>query len=134
MTTYVEANFDLFFHRFNRSLIMSNSYVTKRQSTKLLGEILLDRAYYRVMIRYVARWDNLKLCMNLLKDDQKMIQYEGFHVFKVRSPVPFFSDQPDNCLGFRCKPEQVCGGTAPSHKQPRTSVAIPPSIPRRPHG
>ncbi|RMJ28273.1 Conidiophore development protein hymA [Aspergillus sp. HF37] len=82
-TGYVEMNFELFFTRFNESLIKSESYVTKRQSTKLLGEILLDRAYYRVMIAYVARWDNLKLCMTLLKDDQKMIQYEGFHVFKV---------------------------------------------------
>lgn len=84
-TGYVETNFELFFQRFNESLVMSDSYVTKRQSTKLLGEILLDRAYYRVMIAYVARWDNLKLCMTLLKDDQKMIQYEGFHVFKVQS-------------------------------------------------
>jgi calcium binding protein 39 len=86
-TGYVEMNFELFFTRFNESLIKSESYVTKRQSTKLLGEILLDRAYYRVMIAYVARWDNLKLCMTLLKDDQKMIQYEGFHVFKVLPAV-----------------------------------------------
>lgn len=93
-TGYVETNFELFFQRFNESLVMSDSYVTKRQSTKLLGEILLDRAYYRVMIAYVARWDNLKLCMTLLKDDQKMIQYEGFHVFKVQSCV-LRADQAD---------------------------------------
>lgn len=109
---------------------MSNSYVTKRQSTKLLGEILLDRAYYRVMIRYVARWDNLKLCMNLLKDDQKMIQYEGFHVFKVVSAAPrvCLPETVDNCPGFRCESEQVCGGTASSHQQPRAPVAISASI------
>lgn len=88
-------NFELFFSRFNESLIMSDSYVTKRQSTKLLGELLLDRAYYRVMIAYVARWDNLKLCMTLLRDDQKMIQYEGFHVFKVQLRCASFACQVD---------------------------------------
>ena len=77
----------MFFERYNRILIQSNSYVTKRQSIKLLGEILLDRANYSVMTEYVDRGEHLKLCMNLLKDDRKMVQYEGFHVFKVdRAP------------------------------------------------
>lgn len=35
------------------------------------------------MTEYVDRGEHLKLCMNLLKDDRKMVQYEGFHVFKV---------------------------------------------------
>lgn len=73
----------MFFEKYNRVLIQSNSYVTKRQSIKLLGEILLDRANYNVMTEYVDRGEHLKLCMNLLKDDRKMVQYEGFHVFKV---------------------------------------------------
>jgi len=84
---YLDINFDLFFQKYNNILIQSSSYVTKRQSIKLLGEILLDRANYSVMTEYVARGEHLKLCMNLLKDDRKMVQYEGFHVFKVR-PVP----------------------------------------------
>ena len=46
---YLCANFDLFFSMYNEILIESNSYVTKRQSIKLLGEILLDRANYPVM-------------------------------------------------------------------------------------
>lgn len=37
------------------------------------------------MTEYVDRGEHLKLCMNLLKDDRKMVQYEGFHVFKVAS-------------------------------------------------
>jgi len=82
---YLDINFDLFFQKYNNILIQSSSYVTKRQSIKLLGEILLDRANYSVMTEYVARGEHLKLCMNLLKDDRKMVQYEGFHVFKVRS-------------------------------------------------
>jgi hypothetical protein len=65
-------------------LIQSDSYVTKRQSIKLLGEILLDRANYNVMTQYVDSGDHLKIIMRLLRDDRKMINYEGFHVFKVR--------------------------------------------------
>ena len=83
MSGYLAANFELFFSKFNSILVQSDSYVTKRQSIKLLGEILLDRANYNVMTAYVDRGDHLKLCMNLLKDDRKMVQYEGFHIFKV---------------------------------------------------
>ncbi|CAG7918412.1 unnamed protein product [Penicillium olsonii] len=83
VTSYLATNFDLFFGRFNDILVHSDSYVTKRQSIKLLGEILLDRANYNVMMAYVESGDNLKLCMKLLRDDRKMVQYEGFHVFKV---------------------------------------------------
>ena len=83
VSQYLMTNFDLFFKRFNNILIESSSYVTKRQSIKLLGEILLDRANYNVMTAYVDRGDNLKLCMNQLRDHRKMVQYEGFHVFKV---------------------------------------------------
>jgi len=80
---YLSVNFDQFFDRYNKVLVQSDSYVTKRQSIKLLGEILLDRAFYDVMVRYAASGDNLKLAMTHLRDDRKMIQYEGFHVFKV---------------------------------------------------
>ncbi|KAK8143197.1 hypothetical protein G3M48_007587 [Beauveria asiatica] len=80
---YLSANFDLFFDKYNKTLVQSNSYVTKRQSIKLLGEILLDRSNYSVMTAYVDSGEHLKICMNLLRDDRKMVQYEGFHVFKV---------------------------------------------------
>ncbi|RAH64178.1 Mo25 family protein [Aspergillus aculeatinus CBS 121060] len=83
VTGYLSTNFDRFFAKFNEVLVNSSSYVTKRQSIKLLGEILLDRANYNVMMSYVESGDNLKLCMKLLRDDRKMVQYEGFHVFKV---------------------------------------------------
>src|SRR6266511_4311007 len=68
---YLGINFDLFFSRYNTVLMQSESYVTKRQSIKLLGEVLLDRANYNVMTAYVDRGEHLKLCMNLLKDDRK---------------------------------------------------------------
>lgn len=76
--------------------MQSDSYVTKRQSIKLLGEILLDRANYNVMMAYVESGENLKLCMKLLRDDRKMVQYEGFHVFKVCLTSPWHLEKP--CL------------------------------------
>ncbi|KAG8528178.1 uncharacterized protein KY384_007095 [Bacidia gigantensis] len=80
---YLHVNFVMFFSKYNSLLIESMSYVTKRQSIKLLGEILLDRTNYVVMTHYVELPEHLKLTMKLLKDERKMVQYEGFHVFKV---------------------------------------------------
>lgn len=72
-----------FFSRY-AALVQSDNYVTKRQSLKMLGEILLDRTNFAVMTRYIASEDNLKMMMNLLRDKSKNIQFEAFHVFKVR--------------------------------------------------
>lgn len=66
-----------------KGLLHSPNYVTKRQSLKLLGEILLDRTNFNVMTRYISNEENLKDMMNLLKDKSKNIQFEAFHVFKV---------------------------------------------------
>ncbi|EKM53238.1 uncharacterized protein PHACADRAFT_99790 [Phanerochaete carnosa HHB-10118-sp] len=79
---YLDKNYDRFFASYTQ-LIMSSNYVTKRQSLKLLGEILLDRANFSVMTRYIANEANLKMMMNLLRDKSKNIQFEAFHVFKV---------------------------------------------------
>ncbi|KAG8459990.1 hypothetical protein KFE25_011039 [Diacronema lutheri] len=64
-------------------LLSSGNYVTKRQSLKLLSELLLDRANFKVMTRYISSADDLKLIMLLLRDASKTIQYEAFHVFKI---------------------------------------------------
>ncbi|KAJ3372954.1 Calcium-binding protein 39 [Allomyces arbusculus] len=79
---FLDANYDAFFSRYNQ-LLMSSNYVTKRQSLKLLGELLLDRANFAVMTRYIASADHLKLLMNLLRDKSRNIQFEAFHVFKI---------------------------------------------------
>lgn len=83
VAAFLQTNFETFFSKYNIILIQSESYVTKRQSIKLLGEILLDRANYNVMTQYVDSGDHLKIIMKLLRDDRRMINYEGFHVFKV---------------------------------------------------
>lgn len=41
------------FAKYN-SLLMSENYVTRRQSLKLLGEILLDRSNFEIMMKYIG--------------------------------------------------------------------------------
>lgn len=79
---FLEANFDIVFNEYHK-LLHSENYVTRLQSTKLLGEILMDRHNVAVMTRYIVIPENLKLIMNLLKEKAKNIQFEAFHVFKV---------------------------------------------------
>jgi len=79
---FLEKNFDEVFRKYN-DLLMSRNYVTKRQSLKLLGELLLNRANFNVMIRYINSANNLKVMMNLLRGNTRAIQFEAFHVFKI---------------------------------------------------
>ena len=123
----------MFFEKYNTMLIQSESYVTKRQSIKLLGEILLDRANYNVMTQYVDSGEHLKIIMKLLRDDRKMINYEGFHVFKVRIHVNIACVFVHaNKVGVRRKPEQISRRATDSHQQPREAVTLSSFLPRRP--
>ncbi|XP_072034243.1 LOW QUALITY PROTEIN: calcium-binding protein 39-like [Amphiura filiformis] len=79
---FLEKNYDRVFDKYQR-LLHSQNYVTRRQSLKLLGELLLDRHNFTTMTKYISNPDNLKLMMNLLKDSSRNIQFEAFHVFKV---------------------------------------------------
>nr|CAG4634820.1 EOG090X07E2 [Alona affinis] len=79
---FLEANYDKMFAHY-QGLLNSENYVTRRQSLKLLGELLLDRHNFTVMTRYISNPDNLKLMMNMLKEKSRNIQFEAFHVFKV---------------------------------------------------
>ena len=79
---FLEGNYDRFFSAYQR-LLASENYVVRRQSLKLLGELLLDRHNFNVMTRYISNPDNLKLMMNMLKEKSRNIQFEAFHVFKV---------------------------------------------------
>lgn len=82
LADYLLENYDTFFLSYN-ALISSKNYVTRRQSLRLLGEILLERANFKVMMKYIVSKENLKLLMTMLKDKSKQIQFEAFHVFKV---------------------------------------------------
>ena len=126
---FMTDHFEVFFAHYNNVLVQSSSYVTKRQSIKLLGELLLDRANYNVMTAYVDKGDHLKLCMNLLRDDRKMVQYEGFHVFKVCTHDPSLASSPLMHPGLCRQPQQVACRSQHPHQKPRSSSELSPSIP-----
>ncbi len=79
---FLESNFDEFVKKYT-VLLMSQNYVTKRQSLKLLGELLLNRSNFNIMMKFINSPDNLKIMMNLLRGKTKAIQLEAFHVFKI---------------------------------------------------
>uniref|UniRef100_A0A1I7UQ94 Calcium-binding protein 39 n=2 Tax=Caenorhabditis tropicalis TaxID=1561998 RepID=A0A1I7UQ94_9PELO len=79
---FLDANYDTFFAQY-QNLLNSKNYVTRRQSLKLLGELLLDRHNFNIMTKYISNPENLRLMMELLRDKSRNIQYEAFHVFKV---------------------------------------------------
>lgn len=79
---FLNSNYDKFFSCYEK-LLNSENYVTKRQSLKLLGELLLDRHNFSIMTRYISSQENLKLMMTMLKNRSRNIQFEAFHVFKV---------------------------------------------------
>jgi len=82
IANFLETNYDKFFLHYQK-LLTSQNYVTKRQSLKLLGELLLDRSNFNVMTKYISVRSNLKAVMMLLSDSSRNIQFEAFHVFKV---------------------------------------------------
>jgi calcium binding protein 39 len=79
---FLETHFDDFCKKYN-VLLQSRNYVTKRQSLKLLGELLLNRSNFAIMMKYINSPENLKIMMNLLRGTTKAIQFEAFHVFKI---------------------------------------------------
>lgn len=79
---FLERNYDRVFTEYDH-LLHSENYVTRRQALKLLGELLLERANFTTMSKYISNPENLKMVMTMLRDSSKNIQYEAFHVFKV---------------------------------------------------
>ncbi|KAJ1966111.1 conidiophore development protein hyma [Dipsacomyces acuminosporus] len=107
---FLQENYDKFFAKYT-DLLLSSNYVIRRQSLKLLGEILLERRNFHVMTRYINYSDNLKLVMNALGDKSKSIQYEAFHIFKIfvanpnKTPEVFniLRNNRDKLIGFLSK-------------------------------
>lgn len=63
---FLEEKYDQFFQAYD-VMLNSENYVTRRQSLKLLGELLLDRANFGVMMKYISSKANLKQAMILLR-------------------------------------------------------------------
>lgn len=82
VSQYLTAHYDEFFDLYEK-LLASSNYVTRRQSLKLLSEILLEPSNSNLMKRYIQEVGYLKVMMTLLKDSSKNIQISAFHIFKV---------------------------------------------------
>eukprot|EP01006_Ploeotia_vitrea_P044301 TRINITY_DN66823_c3_g4_i1.p2 TRINITY_DN66823_c3_g4~~TRINITY_DN66823_c3_g4_i1.p2 ORF type:complete len:357 (+),score=32.77 TRINITY_DN66823_c3_g4_i1:28-1098(+) len=79
---FMNRNYEKFFEKYNLQLTCGN-YVVRRQSLKLLAELLLDRVNFYVMRKYIGDLENLKIAMEAIADTSEHIQFEAFHVFKV---------------------------------------------------
>ncbi|KAI7741779.1 hypothetical protein M8C21_000623 [Ambrosia artemisiifolia] len=79
---FLSKNYDWFFKEYN-SLLESPNYISRRNAVMLLRTMLSDRSNTSVMVQYVSSLDNMRICMNLLRDSNKSIQLEAFHVFKL---------------------------------------------------
>lgn len=76
-------NYEWFFEEYNSQLLESHNYLTRRQAVKLLGELLYCQSNSGVRVRCLSSLSNFKELMNLLRDTNKCIQLESFHVFNL---------------------------------------------------
>ncbi|CCD24775.1 Hym1p NDAI_0D04620 [Naumovozyma dairenensis CBS 421] len=71
-----------FIKRINK-LMTHGNYVTKRQSTKLLASLIIQRNFNQLMNTYINAPESLKIIMNLMTDKSKNLQLEAFNCFKI---------------------------------------------------
>lgn len=64
-------------------LMKSDNYVTKRQSLKLMAQIIRQRSNYNFMTAYVNDVNNLRLVMTLMRNKSQNIKFEAFQIFKI---------------------------------------------------
>ncbi|KAI5954070.1 HYM1 [Candida margitis] len=81
VSEFLANNYESFMTRMN-GLIKSNNYVTKRQSVKLLNDLVSQKANLQFLHKYFADTKNLKYTMLLLSEKSKNLQLEGFHLLK----------------------------------------------------
>ena len=98
--SFLVDNYEVIIFKRLNGLLQSENYVTRRQSLKLLGEILHDRRNYEVMLKYVSEVENLKLLMCQLRDKSEKIQFEAFQVFKIFIANP---NKPKPIYDILCK-------------------------------
>jgi len=75
-------NYDEFMQEYI-TLVEHEEFVVQRQALRLLCDILEAKAFRRVMLKFVASKPYLKKIMVLLNNEQDVIAFETFHVFKL---------------------------------------------------
>lgn len=66
-----------------RNMLNTQNYIIHRVMLKLLGEFLLEKINFDIMISFVNDIDNLKCIMNLLCSPYATVQFDAFNIFKV---------------------------------------------------
>lgn len=80
-TLFIES-YERVMPEFNK-LLCSENYVTRRQSLKLMVELLSDKLNDSMTRMYLMSADNLKIVMNLMKDSSQSISCEALKVFRA---------------------------------------------------
>lgn len=84
--TFLERDYEAIWdQRFNAKLLSSkeSNYLIRRMALQILATVLLTRANYKIMVKYIASKTNLILVMILLRDKSPHITLDAFHVFKI---------------------------------------------------
>jgi len=80
--SYLKTHFSEFFSAY-RELLVSHDYITKRQALRLLDEILRDEHFIGTRDAYIRDDKFLRVHMNLLLDDSKVMRHDAFRVFMI---------------------------------------------------
>mmetsp|Transcript_4452 Transcript_4452/g.8114 ORF Transcript_4452/g.8114 Transcript_4452/m.8114 type:complete len:329 (-) Transcript_4452:118-1104(-) len=84
VSKFLKENFKMFFSKF-RILLTDDRYHVKRQSLRLLSEVLQARENFKTMVAFISDEQNLELMIKHLcqtEVQKKGIKSEAFHVFK----------------------------------------------------
>lgn len=65
------------------ALLESENYVITRIVLHLLGEFLIDKSNFEIMLHFIKSEENLKIFMILLCSQYPSIQFDAFNVFKI---------------------------------------------------
>ena len=97
---FLETNYEKVFENYQK-LLHSDNYVTRRQSLKLLGELLLDRHNFSVMTRYISNpgmsrnlyYSSLKAVFSSYEFCNILVPLLGFNAYSIYLKS---SNAPDN--------------------------------------
>lgn len=94
---YLQKEYEPFFEKMG-ALVDSENYITKRQSLRMLGDLLVIREHIDIMKRYLFDELNLVNMMKMLKSKSRALQFEAFHIFKLFIANPHKSEPVMNII------------------------------------
>ena len=90
---------------------------SNRLTFQLLGEFLIDKSNFEIMLHFIKSAENLKIFMILLCSQYPSIQFDAFNVFKVGLRSAFESD-------FRSESGQISGSSTNFSEQSASSCRV----------